>query len=185
MTAKMRHGAQNPRISWKTLVARSEDPFEFARELQSCFQELTDGGFNIVSQLMRGGAMVITGQRVEMLNPFPLSEPQPPGPMPMPPAAQQPQRARIVQPQPRPLQSASSTEVLYHWLEHGQGKQKSYPSMVDALRAVKGHIEVGDPPILPVSIVAVSMTKYDLVSIPALLKMYAEELKLPVDKPLG
>jgi hypothetical protein len=187
MSHKMRHvGPPTPSISWRTLVASSEDPIKFAAELQGALQELTDNGYNIVSQLQRAGSIIVTGQKVTMpVNPF-YTEPQPPGPAPAP------QRARMVQPAPQPqkvLQGSTSNEVLYHYIEHGKDKQQAFPSMVEALRLVKEHLGYsslnGDTPVCPVRLVAVAMTQYDLTAIPALLKMYAAELGPAATKPLG
>lgn len=160
------------------MAVTGDDPLQFAKSLESSLQELTDGGFNIINQVMRGSSVIITGQKVEMTDGFFQKNQTQPPPH---------ERRRIVQSPARPT-GTTTEEVLYHFIEDGKTKQKSFPSLVEALRAVKVHMDApmvqGVAPVCPVSIVTVSMTKFELPMFSTLLKAFSEDLH-DEDKPLG
>ena len=148
-----------PKPQWKTVAIATPDPIAFARELQTSLQELTDQGYVINSQMARGDALIITASRL------PPTEP--------PPAL----RRRVVD-----LPSARSSgvpfeEVLYHYLEAGEQKQRNYPSLVDALRALKE--DLGREGVSAVNNATVSLTSFEPESLSYLLRMFAEDLQPP------
>ncbi len=155
-----------------------DDPLQFAKSFESSLQELTDGGYDIVNQIGRGNAVIITGRKVEMSDGFFQKAPPPPPPH---------ERRRMVPQSTRPTGSTTE-EVLYHYIADGKTQQKAFPSLVEALRAVKAHMDApmvaGVSPVCPVSIVTVSMTKFELPMFSTLLKAFSDDLH-DEDKPLG
>jgi hypothetical protein len=170
--SKMRIPGQ-PRINWKTMVASSKDPHTFAGELQSALQELSNEGYNIVSQISRDGAVIVTGQRVITEGVAFANPPIQPG--------QAPAR-RIVQAPTAMPRGTPKEETMYHFFRNGEEIHETFPSMVEALRTVREHIS-GDGAITPVSLLHVCAMHYDLKSFPALLRVHADALN--ADKPLG
>ena len=176
---RMKISPQQPKVTWKTVAVTGDDPHAFAKGLESALQEMTDNGYHITSQVMRDGATIITGQRVENAIPSDDQDRQMESPTQPPP----PPRRRVVSKAPT---TKTTDEVLYHYIEHGKQTQKSFPSMVDALRVVKEHLGRstlrGEDPVAPICLIATSMTYFDVTSIPYLLKTFAEDLAAP--KPL-
>ena len=173
----MRITPPQPKVAWKTLAVTSKDPLVFAQELEGALQEMTDGGFNIISQMARDGAVIITGQRVDliaspdMLALFSASQvPQAPG-----------LRRRIVEVPSARSTGTTSDEVLYHYLAFGKQNQQQFATLVDALRVVQKHVE-GPDDIVPISLITVTMTRFEPAALPALFKTFAEDLR--ADKPL-
>jgi hypothetical protein len=165
-----------PKIVWKTVAVTGDDPVRFAQALEASLQEMTDGDYNIVNQVVRGSAIIITGHRVEAVDGVAS-----------PPRAHAPNERRRIVAAPQ-ASGATTEEILYHYIEEGKQKQKAFPALVDALRAVKAHMDappVPDvAPVCPVSIVTVSMTKFELPMFSTLLKAFSEDLR-DEDKPLG
>jgi hypothetical protein len=161
-----------PSIDWKTLAVTAQDPLEFAKGLQTALQELTDNGYNIVSQVARGEAVIITGQRVMVgaVQSFENS------------VAQGARRALPTR-APAPVHGVAREEVLYHFTDNKKEKQLAFPTMVEALRIVEKHLNDASGAFAPISLVVVTMTQYDLPSFVGLLR--AHEVALREDKPLG
>lgn len=171
--SKMRIPGQ-PRVNWKTLVASSKDPHTFAGELQSALQELSNEGYNVVSQITRDGAVIVTGQRVVIEVVAFANPPIQPGPAP---------HRRIVQPQAAMPRGTPKEETMYHYFKNGEEVQENFPSMVEALRVVREHISGDGGAITPMSLLHVCAMHYDLTSFPALLRVHADALN--ADKPPG
>jgi hypothetical protein len=161
---RMRIPFASAQLEWRTIAVAGQDPLVFAKELQGALQELTDSGFTINSQMQRDNALIITASRVTQL-------PQEAQPAP-PPVL----RRRIIDLPAAHTQGATTEEVLYHFVENGRQKQLSFPTLVEALRVVKRHLEVE---ILPINLTTVSMTRFEPLAFPTLLKLFAEELQCP------
>lgn len=171
-----------PHVEWKTRAVTGVDAAAFAKDLALALQEMTDSGFTIVSQVMRGDAIIITGQRVES-----MQEPQ--AMFSVSPATST--RRRIVD-YPTGEAAGVSKEVLYHYIENGQPQQRSFHDVVDALRLVQAHLAAPSVPysstaagVIPVRITAVELRVFELRSFPALLKAFADELRNKPSEPVG
>lgn len=165
-----------PKVQWKTVAVTGDDPLAFAHSLETALQEMTDNQFQVVSQTVRGPAVIITGQRVELpagMQEQLVAQPQP----------QLAVRRRTVVEQ-TPPRGATHEEVLYHYIEHGKQVQKAFSSMVDALRLVNEHLRVSPPmghdPVTPVGLTVMNTTTFDLTAFPSLLRAFAEELRTPI-----
>lgn len=167
----MRIHAREPKLTWRTIAVTAKDPLEFARELETALQELTDGGFNIVSQMGRDGAVVITAQKIGQEPPVDV----PPETQPAPVAY----RRRIVDAPAARSQGNTTDEVLYHYFEHGVQQQQRFPGLVEALRVVKQHLQED---IIPASLSTVTITHFEQRAFPALLKAFEDDLT--ADPPL-
>lgn len=180
---RMKISPPQPKVAWKTVAVTGDDAHVFARNLESALQELTDNGYHITSQVMRDGATIITGQRMENTLPSDEQDRRMDAPTQPPPA---PRRRRVLEKTAAPPTPGTVDEVLYHYIEHGKQLQKSFPSMVDALRLVKEHLGRsslrGEDTVTPICLIATSMTYFDVTAIPYLLKTFAEDLAAP--KPL-
>lgn len=155
--------AQRPmRARWKVQAISGKDPHQFAASLEAALQELADGGWQLLGQMSRGDAHIITACR---------PEPVPEGP---PVEARHPLR-RAVSYQPKGDQYQ---EVLYSYTPAPGAAivTQKCSTMVEALTLLKTHLEGGDWP-LPIKIVACSMSIYEAKTIPALLKLHAKELE--------
>jgi hypothetical protein len=170
----MRINPREPKAVWRTIAVTNKDPLVFAKELESALQELTDAGFNIVSQMTRDSALVITGQKVEM-----PAEPQAYGTAPTQPPPGL--RRRIVD-TGRREHGATTDEVLYHYMEGGEQKQEKFADLVDALRVLKMHL-TGTADVVPISLMTVTMTRFEPEALPLLLKTFADDLN--TDTPPG
>jgi hypothetical protein len=158
------HSNSGPKVEWKTVAASNPDPSLFAEEVERALHSLTDNGFNVVSQLPRNGALIITGQRIVM------AEGQTPAPTP----DHSSTRRRILD-APVRAQCAEAYEVLYHYLEHGEQKQKRYATMVEALRVVMEHLK-SQSDIVPINVIAFTTTVFEQEELPSLLKTFARDL---------
>src|SRR5580692_7500716 len=69
---RMRTNPPRPKVQWKTVAVTGDDPHAFALALEAALQEMTDNQFQVVSQTVRGAAVVITGQRVELPTGMPV-----------------------------------------------------------------------------------------------------------------
>jgi hypothetical protein len=174
---RMRIGPPGQKIVWKTLAVTSKDPVQFAHDLESALQELTDSGFNIISQMARDGSLVITANQMinerETLAPPPDTQPS------------ASLRRRIVEMPAARSQGNTTDEVLYHYIEHGKQEQKAFPSIVEALRLVKEHLALSagnGTTLTPICLIAVTQTYFDITSLPTLLRTFAEDLS--AEKPL-
>ena len=166
----------SPKIDWKTKAVTAKDPQEFSLELQRALQELTDGDYKIVNQLIRGDALVITGQKVDMSV---LHSPRRLDAVTVPPPGGQ---RRIVA-SAAPSEKVTE-EVLYHYREFGVQKQRSFATLVEALRLVKEHIFApGD--IVPISITCITLATFEPSSWPGLFKAFEDALEETPNKPLG
>ena len=163
---RMRVPAASAKLEWKVVVVDDPDPLVFAKSLQAALQEVTDGNYTINSQMLRGAAHVIVASRVHAEVP-PAPETQPEASF----------RRRVIELPSARQQGATTEEVLYHYTQDGRQHQKSFPSLVDALRVVQQHLQRGD--VLPVNITTLCTTRFELESFPMLLKMFAEDLQCP------
>lgn len=176
MRGHVKTEAQKPQVLWKTLAIANEDPHAFAQALEAGLQELTDNGYNLVSQIPRGTALILTGQRVLSQLATPLILPSESGPAP------EPRRRRLVD---TPPSGQRSEEVLYHYREGGAQKQLWFGRFAEALRTLRTHLERTDDVVEPLSITLSSMTRYEASSWVALLRAFAHELDSPPpNKPL-
>lgn len=161
MSPRMRVNPPVPKVKWKVLAVGDKDPERFAEKMQSALQGLVDDGFSIVSQMQRSDALIITATRMG--------------------AEEEPRLARR-RPAALPKTGSVTEEVLYHYLENGTQKQASRTSMVDMLRLVLNHL--GRDDVLPVSLVAATMTRFEPKDFPSLLKLFGEELAHGESEPL-
>jgi hypothetical protein len=173
----VRSNPSQPKVDWHTISVSNPDPTAFAAELKAALQEMTDAGYNITSQLVRGQALVIVGQRIVMPSNTPelfrsTSHGQQPALPPPPPLPAH--RRRIVE----PTNSVGTKEVLYHFLENGKSEQRVFPDILSALRLIQEQLGATDhvPDIVPISLVVASMTHFEPKNFPALLKTYRAEL---------
>lgn len=165
---RMRIAPGAPPAEWKTLVVDADDPVVFAQQLQTSLQELTNENFTIVNQMQRGCAHIIVANRIQ------------PAPAPRAPAAAA--RRCLVEATTAPPRGDTSEEVLYHYYDGKEQKQAAFPTLLDAVRAMKDHYTAacrGTGDAVPISIVTVSTTRFEFEGFSALLKMFAEELKSP------
>ena len=163
---RMRIPSASARLEWRTIAVSADDPLVFAKGLQSALQELTDSGFTIVSQMPRGEALIITASRVH--EDSPEMSPELPTHTTL--------RRRVVEMPSARAQGATTEEVLYHYIENGTQRQQSFSTLIEALRVVKAQLEVD---MLPINITTVSMTRFEPLAFPMLLKMFAEDLPCP------
>lgn len=157
---RMRIGSP-PKLKWKTVAITAADPVAFAREYETTLQELTDAGFAINGQMQRGEALIISASRLHL----PEHAPE--------------LRRRIVDLPSARQMGAPHEEVLYHYLEDRQQKQRAFPALVDALRALKEDLAKPGDVILPLNIVTASTTRFEPESFAYLLRMFAEDLQTP------
>lgn len=174
----MRIAPPQPKVTWKTLAVTSKDALAFARELERSLQEITDEGFQLVSQQVRGDSVILTGQKVDMSCDVVsaamrgLSEQHDHHPPPV--RSPVTGRRRIID---TPSEGVTRKEVLYYYFEDKQQKHAVYPDLLAALRVVKGHLD--DTRILPISLVVTSATRFELKELPALLRTFKADLALP------
>ena len=172
---RMRTNPPRPKVQWKTVAITGDDPLVFARSLEAALQEMTDNQFQVVSQTVRGAAVIITGQRVDLPAGIPEQHTQ---------HQQQPphgiRRRTVVEQAPK---GSTHEEVLYHYVEHGKQVQKVFATMVDALRLVNEHLRANPPtghdPVTPVGLTVMHTTTFDITSFPFLLRSFADELRVP------
>lgn len=162
---RMRIAPASAKLEWRTIAVTAKDPLAFAKDLQSALQELTDDGFTIASQMPRGEGLIITGSRLEAPVPSEPSE-----------LPKHTTRRRVIELPSARLQSTTSEEVLYHFIENGQQRQLPFPTLVAALRTVQLHLS-GASDVLPVGITTVALTRFEPTAFPMLLKMFAEEMR--------
>jgi len=70
----------NPRsnVEWKVIAVDEADALSFAHKLQQVLTELTEQGYNVVSQMTRGSALIITATKL-LSSPQQEATPPPPG----------------------------------------------------------------------------------------------------------
>ena len=175
---RMRINSPSMKVTWKTWAVVGADPVVFAEKLAAALQELTDEGYHLVSQMPRDGAIIITGQKTE--GPFSETEAHHLGLAPtIPPPRAFSNRRRLVVPE-LPEESeitlrASSTEVLYHYLENGEQHQERFDEMEDVVPVLRKHL-TGEKDILPISCVTVLRFEPDVF--PALLAAFPDDKTL-------
>jgi len=149
------------KVEWRVVAVTDEDPSIFALDLEESLQELTDDGFTIVSQMQRDGALIITAQKAQLDTP--------PGQLNLPPGL----RSIISEP---PRSGGKLTrEVLYHSCgPEGPLPQRRFETMAEALRVVQQDIRED---VVPVSLVAVEMVRFEQDALPSLFKSFAAEMK--------
>ena len=155
---RMRVGPPKMQVEWKVVAVSSADPKVFAAELQETLQSLTDGGYSLVSQLPRGDALVITGQRALL----PELPPEP-----------EPRRRVVVEPKTSPPAQVTE-EVLYHYIDEKLPKTQAFSTLFGALRLFEAHLT--SDRILPQQLTRVSLTRFDLPAMGALLRQHASDL---------
>ena len=176
----MRIAPTQPKVTWKVAAVVAKEPLAFAEDLQRALQEMTDDGFQIVSQALRdNGSVILTGQKVELPDAvqdfLSFTLPQ------VASATEARSRSRRIV-EPRPAQEGvAGKEVLYNFLEDGRLVQRSFHQLVDALRVVKEHLDRADDYFVPISVMVVSTTRFDPKALPSLMRTFAYELK---SKPL-
>jgi hypothetical protein len=172
----MRSNPFQPKVHWKTVAVTGDDPHSFAHALEAALQEMTDNQFQVVSQTVRGAAIIITGQRVDT----PLGMQEQVAAQTQPPLSRIPARRAVVEQVPK---GVMHEEVLYHCIEQGEQVQKVFPSLVDALRLVSDHLRVSPPsgvdPIIPVGLTILNTTTFDITAFPYLLRGFADKLRTP------
>jgi hypothetical protein len=178
---RMRIGPVPPKLEWRTIAVTAKDALAFARDLQTALQELTDGGFTITSQMQRHEGLVIVASRVREAATESRTDVRAHGNRSEAEAivarATSTFRRRVVEMPAARTHGATTEEVLYHYIEKGDQKQKAFPSLVDALRALKEHLHQDD--VVPVNITTTSMTRFEPDSFVLLLKLFAEDLPCP------
>ena len=157
----MRIGARQPKLEWKTIAISDTDPSVFAQSLQEALQELSDGGYNILMQLTRGTAHIILANRLAADEPSATLPPPPP-------------LRRVRHPHTGRIEEV----VTYHWLHNKESLHATFPSLLDALRLVRQHVNE-DAGVLPAYLVATTSTTFEASSFPMLLHAYSEELTAP------
>lgn len=152
---KMRTGPA-PKLQWKVVAVLAKEPAAFAAELERVLQELTDQGFAIHGQLPHGGGLIVSASR-------------------LPPADMASLRRRVVGLPSVPPTGEAYEEVLYHFMENGEQKQRSFPTLIDVLRVLRE--DLGRPGILPLNLTTIAMTRFEPPSFAHLLRMFAKDLQ--------
>jgi hypothetical protein len=156
-----------PKVEWRSIAINDPTPQEFANSLQAALQMLSDGGYNILQMYTRGPAQIILAQRVVQEQPQ-----HPPGPVPGP-----------TMPPPPPLSKLraqsnlgqSEEQFVYHFLSPDGPKDMRFTTMVEALRAVREHVD-GDGSFVPGYLVVMAVTTFESPALLGLMKAYATEL---------
>ncbi len=174
----MRVQVKPPKLDWRTIAIADTDPVAFARSLQTALQELTDNQYNIVTQLTRGTAHIILANRV-MLDTAVEGSMLPTIPPPLQSRAT-PRAARAVLAKtsvgPAVVRSMADCEIYYyHYLSPDGPQDRSFDSMVGALRLVREHV-LGNGDFVPGYLVCMVTTTFESPAFSALLRTYAEEI---------
>jgi hypothetical protein len=163
-----RNGLRPLRIEWRTVAVSATDTVEYAAQLQSSLQELSDAGFNILSQQQRGTALIILAQRVvvdQSHQPGPISGPEPPLPPP-PPLSKLRMQANL---------NAHADQFVYHFISPDGPQARRFTTMVDALRMVREHVD-GDGRFVPGCLLTMTVSTYEGHALGGLLKAYASDI---------
>jgi hypothetical protein len=150
---------------WRVIAVAEKDPTRFASHLEEVLQELSDNGWQLMNQVYRGEALIITVCRVEPMG-----------------AATAPE-VRLPPPPPRrtvshEMKGDSYQEVLYSFCP-GPGLEvvtQKFDSILGALILLQRHMQ-GEWP-MPIKIVKCALTIYEAKTIPALLRLYAKDLEI-------
>jgi hypothetical protein len=155
------------RARYRVIAVAEKDPVRFAIHLEEVLQELSNNGWQLMTQVYRGEALILTACRME-----PVLES--PGPA--------PQGTRLPPPPPRravvhTTKGDAYNEVLYSYTP-GPGQlpvTERFDSILGALLRLQEHMQ-GEWP-LPIKIVKCELTIYEAKTIPALLRLYAKDLE--------
>jgi hypothetical protein len=167
----MRISPPSPRVKWKVVAIDDRDAQEFAKKLETVLQQLVDSGFNIVSQMARGEALVITATRMEE-DPAPANRRRP---------------VTMSKPMSPVGQGTTTEEVVYNYMRLSPGPRlqcsERFPSLLEALRCVRKHGRAYvDGDVLPVSIVTVAATVFEPLTFPSLMRLFSTDLDTPPSK---
>lgn len=155
------------RARWRVVAVADKDPHRFASHLESALQELSDNGWQLMTQVYRGEALILTTCRVESVLPSPELAPQgtrlPPPP--------------LRRPVPPTMKGDAYHEVLYSYCPAPGATvvTEKFDSLLGALTLLQEHMQNEWP--LPIKIVKCELTIYEAKTIPALLRLYAKELQ--------
>lgn len=151
-----------PRARWKTAVVAAPDPAAFAQEFENRMNELVSDGWNIHGMIERGGALIITAIRPDVPQHVldALSG--------MSPAIRH-GLATLA-----PKDARMHEEAVYNYQELGESH--SIPcTLAEAVSYFEEHAAPwagstagSAPAILPISIVTMQVTAYELADIPEL-----------------
>lgn len=171
----MRVNSPMTRFEWKVIAVISQDPMAFAQELEGALQELSSEGYDLVSQLPRGSALVITGRRLSLPSPVRTTMPPPPPPLQVPGS-----RLRMTEMPLARKQGVTTDDVFYYYLEDGEQKSRHFETFVAALRVVRKHLTLEG--IVPISLVAATTTRFEVPALPMLFKAFEEDLSQEEEK---
>lgn len=160
-----------PRARWKTAVVSGTDPAVFAKAFETQMNELVSEGWHIHGMMERAGALIITAIRPDVpddvmaaLREAGMMAGKPPGQG------------------PRPARKDPNTveEVVYNYKELGTTHSIAC-TLKEAVGYFEEHaarwkgIDAGPgPDILPISIVVMQVTSYELADIPVLKQRVME-----------
>jgi hypothetical protein len=159
----MKVGPKPPQIEWRSVAITDTDPLSFALTLQTKLQQLTDEGFNVLFQIQRGTGLVITANRTTQEPPRPASV-APTLPAPPPP------NRRF-----GPPSGKADEQFVYHYISPEGPRDRSFTSIVEALRMVRSHVD-GDDGFVPGYLVAMHVVTFEAPQLTALLKAYADDI---------
>lgn len=136
------------------MAITEKDPVEFAREMGKTLNELSEDGWNITGMMERAGALIISAQKTEI--PKEVLEA----------LARMPNQQR---PSVPVREDNTTEEVTYSYLEDGKVQSLQCPDIETA----KGYMEehVADESVLPISIVVMAITHYELKDLPHLRQL--------------
>lgn len=146
------------RTRFRTVAIKDSDPFSFARKHEQALNELTSEGWSITGMMDKGGALIITGQKVEITTPQSMQ-----------PQEEVPQGFSM----PQSSTDQGHVEIVYTYIENGKHNTVRCSSMPDAVRRVRAHIDSGYD-ILPSAITVMSVVSYEpLKDLKALERFYS------------
>ena len=155
----MKPAAPGMRAQWRVVSIADKDPNSFAGHLEATLQDLSDTGWQLMSQTYRGEALILTACRMAAVEP---------------PVVQPPTQRRTVT---HETKGDAYNEVLYSYVP-GPGVPavtEKFESLMGALILLEEHMQRDWP--LPIKIVKCALTIYEAKAIPALLRLYAKDLQ--------
>lgn len=142
--------AFGPRARWKAVAITASDPSEFAQEYEDTMNGLVADGWSITGMMNRGEAVIITAQKPDL-----------------PPAVLQALAEMSAGRKPRPKPADVKEEVTYCYKDDSQVHSMKCSSLEEAVAYFEEHI-MNDGPILPISIVVMTVTSYEPADLPLL-----------------
>ncbi len=153
------------KVEWKSLAVANEDPHEFAAAFAAALQEMANEGYNVINQITRNSAIIITGQRVDSTE------------TPLLPASDSSRTYVVEMTKPSndgTIRNPRTREVTYYFMQGGQQMQRTFPALEDAVQLLREHLGQTED-VVPIAMADISVRRYEAEDFSTLLRSFPEE----------